>query len=220
MIQWQQPPSFGTNWDWGLVIRHVGTVHIAAVTTWNCLPIRWGTTSLQPHHVVSPYSHDAWQTDQQRSASCLDICCATSSAMSTLKLTNAGRSPKSHSVILFNNANTDICTMKSFEDINSSSWLPIIWISCICFCLTSVHIISLGRRQSTALVLTQEKCLKEANSKVHVGKHSFNTFPIWNGLKQIDFLWSLLFNSALEYIIRKVQTSKGFQWHLTQELMF
>jgi hypothetical protein len=48
-------------------------------------------------------------------------------------------------------------------------------------------------------------CLNETYSKVHVGKHLSDTFPIQNGLKQGDALLLLLFNFALEYAIRKVQ---------------
>lgn len=150
----------------------------------------------------------------------LDICCDTRSAVPTLKSTKAGRNLTSLSEFSFLTTQPDICTMNSFEDINSSSWLTIIWISCICFPLTSECIVSLGRRQSTALVLTQQKCLKETYSEVHRGKHSSNIFLIWNGLKQVDSLLPLLFNSALEYIVRKVQTNKGFKWHLTQQLVF
>jgi hypothetical protein len=47
MIQWPQLPSFRTNCYWSLVIKHVGTAHTSAVKTWNCLPTRWGTTSLE-----------------------------------------------------------------------------------------------------------------------------------------------------------------------------
>jgi hypothetical protein len=39
--------------------------------------------------------------------------------------------------------------------------------------------------------------LNETYSKVHVGKHLFDTFPIQNGLKQGDALSPLLFNFAL-----------------------
>jgi hypothetical protein len=48
-------------------------------------------------------------------------------------------------------------------------------------------------------------CLNETFSKVHVGKHLSDTFPIQNGLKQGDALSPLLFNLALESAVRKVQ---------------
>jgi hypothetical protein len=47
--------------------------------------------------------------------------------------------------------------------------------------------------------------LNETYSKVRIGKHLSDSFPIQNGLKQADALTPLLFNFALEYAIRKVQ---------------
>jgi hypothetical protein len=47
-------------------------------------------------------------------------------------------------------------------------------------------------------------CLNETCSKVHLGKHLFDKFPIQNGLKQGDALLPLLFSFALECAIRKV----------------
>jgi sorting nexin-29 len=55
------------------------------------------------------------------------------------------------------------------------------------------------------LVRLIEMCLNETHSKVHIGKHLSDSFPIQNGLKQGDALSPLLFNFALEYAIRKVQ---------------
>jgi hypothetical protein len=52
-------------------------------------------------------------------------------------------------------------------------------------------------------------CLNETHSKVRIGKHLPDSFPIQNGLKQGDALSPLLFNFALEYAIRKVQKSGG-----------
>jgi hypothetical protein len=43
------------------------------------------------------------------------------------------------------------------------------------------------------------------HSKVRIGKHLSDSFPIQNGLKQGDALSPLLFNFALEYAISKVQ---------------
>jgi hypothetical protein len=48
-------------------------------------------------------------------------------------------------------------------------------------------------------------CLNETYSKVRIGKHLSDSFPIQNGLKQGDALSPLLFNIASEYAIRKVQ---------------
>jgi hypothetical protein len=44
----------------------------------------------------------------------------------------------------------------------------------------------------------------ETYSKVHIGKHLSDNFPIQNGLKQGDTSMTLLFNFALEYANRKV----------------
>jgi hypothetical protein len=52
-------------------------------------------------------------------------------------------------------------------------------------------------------------CLNETYSKVRIGKHLSDSFPIQNGLKQGDGLSPLLLNSALEYAIRKVLEKPG-----------
>jgi hypothetical protein len=47
-------------------------------------------------------------------------------------------------------------------------------------------------------------CLNENYSRVWVGTHLSDRFPVKNDLKQGDALPSLLFNFALEYAIRRV----------------
>jgi hypothetical protein len=54
------------------------------------------------------------------------------------------------------------------------------------------------------LVRLNKMCLNETYSKVRIGKHLSDSFPIHNGLQQGDALSPLLFNFALEYVIRKV----------------
>jgi hypothetical protein len=42
-------------------------------------------------------------------------------------------------------------------------------------------------------------CLNETYSKIHIGKHLYDTFPIQNGLEQGDASLPILLNFALEY---------------------
>jgi hypothetical protein len=58
------------------------------------------------------------------------------------------------------------------------------------------------------LVLLIKLCLLETYSKVRIGKHLSDSFPIQNGLKQGDALSPQLFNFALEYAIRKDQVNQ------------
>jgi hypothetical protein len=55
------------------------------------------------------------------------------------------------------------------------------------------------------LVRLIKMCLNETYSKVRIGEHLSDSFPIQNGLKQGDAISTLFFNFALEYAIRKVQ---------------
>jgi hypothetical protein len=58
------------------------------------------------------------------------------------------------------------------------------------------------------LVRLIKMCLIETYSRVRVGIHVSDTFPIKNGLKQGDALSALLFNVSLVYAIRRVQANR------------
>jgi hypothetical protein len=51
-------------------------------------------------------------------------------------------------------------------------------------------------------------CLSETYGTAWEGKNLSDTFPIKNGFKQ-DALLPLLFNFALQYTIRRVQTNQA-----------
>jgi hypothetical protein len=62
--------------------------------------------------------------------------------------------------------------------------------------------------------------LNEAFSKVHIGKHLSDSFPIQNGLKQGDALSSLFFNSVLVYAVRNVPEKQvGLKLNGTHQLL-
>jgi hypothetical protein len=58
------------------------------------------------------------------------------------------------------------------------------------------------------LVRLIKMCLNETYSRIWVGRHLSDMFPIKNGLKQGDALTLLNFNFALEYSIRRVQVNQ------------
>jgi len=63
-------------------------------------------------------------------------------------------------------------------------------------------------------------CLNETCSRVRVGKHLYDTFPINNGLKQGDASLPLLFIIAVESAIRRVQVNQdGLKLNGTHQVL-
>jgi hypothetical protein len=87
------------------------------------------------------------------------------------------------------------------------------------------------RRQVLYIILTEfgipmklvrllNMCLNKTCSRVWVDKHLSDMFPIKNDLKQGDSLMPFLFNSSLEYAIRRVQVNQdGLKLSDTHKLL-
>jgi hypothetical protein len=62
--------------------------------------------------------------------------------------------------------------------------------------------------------------VNESCSRVRIGKHASDVFPIRSGLKQGDALSPLLFTCGLEYVIKRVQVNQyDLKLNGTQQLL-
>ena len=70
------------------------------------------------------------------------------------------------------------------------------------------------------LVRLIKMCLNETHSRIRVGKHLSDMFPLKNGLKQEDTFSPLFFNFVLEYAIMSVQVNQDvWKLHGTYRIM-
>jgi hypothetical protein len=70
------------------------------------------------------------------------------------------------------------------------------------------------------LIRLIEMFLNETYGKFLIGKRICDSFPIQNGLKQVDALSPLLFNVTVEYAIRKVPNNQvGMKLNGTHQLL-
>ena len=73
------------------------------------------------------------------------------------------------------------------------------------FISMAAHVKFVMTNVSVAVLLLLQLFTTKPYGRVRVGRNLSDRFPIRNGLKQVDALSPLLFNFALEYVIRRVQ---------------